>query len=107
MFGRSAEARALIEAGADVDQQNDDGSTALITAAFMAHPDIVQALLDAGADRNIRNNAGSTALDGVEAPFEAVRGVYDYLGAMLGPLGLELDYDRIRETRPEISEMLR
>jgi NAD(P)-dependent dehydrogenase (short-subunit alcohol dehydrogenase family) len=107
MFGRSAEARALIEAGADVDQQNDDGSTALITAAFMAHPDIVQALLDAGADKNIRNNAGSTALDGVEAPFEAVRGVYDYLGAMLGPLGLELDYDRIRETRPEISEMLR
>ena len=107
MFGRSAEAMALIEAGADVDQRNDDGSTALITAAFMAHPEIVQALLDAGADKDIRNNAGSTARDGVEAPFEAVRGVYDYLGAMLGPLGLELDYDRIRETRPEIAAMLR
>jgi NAD(P)-dependent dehydrogenase (short-subunit alcohol dehydrogenase family) len=107
MFGRAAEARSLIEAGADVDQRNDDGSTALITAAFMAHPDIVQALLDAGADRSITNNAGSTALDGVEAPFEAVKGVYDYLGAMLGPLGLKLDYDRIRETRPEIAEMLR
>jgi len=107
MFGRTAEAMALIEAGADVNQRNDDGSTALITAAFMAHPDIVQALLDAGADRSITNNAGSTALDGVEAPFEAVRGVYDYLGAMLGPLGLELDYDRIRETRPEIAAMLR
>jgi NAD(P)-dependent dehydrogenase (short-subunit alcohol dehydrogenase family) len=107
MFGRTAEATALIEAGANVNQRNDDGSTALITAAFMAHPDIVQALLDAGADKEIRNNAGSTALDGVSAPFEAVRGVYDYLGAMLGPLGLELDYDRIRETRPEIAEMLR
>jgi len=107
MFGRTAEAVALIEAGADVDQRNDDGSTALITAAFMAHPDIVQALLEAGADRNMTNNAGSTALDGVEAPFEAVQGIYDYLGAMLGPLGLELDYDRIRETRPVVAEMLR
>jgi hypothetical protein len=107
MFGRTAEAIALIEAGADVNQRNDDGSTALITAAFMAHPEIVQALLDAGADKEIRNNAGSTALDGVEAPFEAVQGIYDYLGAMLGPLGLELDYDRIRETRPEIAAMLR
>jgi len=107
MFGRTAEATALIEAGADVNQRNDDGSTALITAAFMAHPDIVQALLDAGADRSITNNAGSTALDGVETPFEAVRGVYDYLGAMLGPLGLELDYDRIQKTRPEIAALLR
>jgi len=107
IFGRTDEALALIEAGADVNQKNNDGSTALITAAFMAQTEIVEALLEAGADKSITNNAGSTALDSVSGSFEDVRGIYDYLGAVLGPLGLELDYERIQETRPVIAEMLR
>jgi len=106
-FGQADVARLLIEAGADLDQQNNDGSTALITAAFFAREEIVAALLDAGADKSIRNNAGSTALDAVTPPFEAVRDIYDFVGAMLEPYGLELDYDRIEETRPTIAEMLR
>jgi len=106
-FGRTEVATALIDAGADVDQQSNDGSTALLTAAFMCHTEIVAALLDAGADKSIPNNAGSTALDVVTVPFEAIEGIYDYLGAVLGPLGLELDYERIRATRPQIAEMLR
>ena len=107
IFGRTDEALALIEAGADVNQKNNDGSTALITAAFMAQTEIVEALLEAGADKSITNNAGSTALDSVSGSFEDVRGIYDYLGAVLEPLGLELDYERIQETRPVIAEMLR
>ncbi len=106
-FGRTAEARALIDAGADVDQQNNEGSTALLTAAFMCHKEIVEALLAAGADRSIPNDAGSTPLEAVAGPFEDVEGIYDYLGAVLGPLGLQLDYERIRSTRPKIAEMLR
>jgi len=106
-FGRTEAAQMLIEAGADLDQQNNDGSTALITAAFFAHADIVEALLAAGADRNIRNSAGSTALDVVSAPFDDMRGIYDFVGAMLAPYGLELDYERIERTRPTIAEMLR
>jgi hypothetical protein len=35
-----------------------------------------------------------------------MREIYDYLGAVLGPYGLELDYERIRTTRPKIAEML-
>ena len=35
------------------------------------------------------------------------RGAYDYLGAVLGPYGLELDYEYIERTRPKIAEMLR
>ena len=106
-FGKTEIAKALIDAGADVNQRNNDGSTPLLTAAFMCRTEIVEALLAAGADRSIANNAGSTPLDVVTVPFEAVEGVYDYLGAVLGPYGLELDYDRIRETRPVIAEMLR
>jgi NAD(P)-dependent dehydrogenase (short-subunit alcohol dehydrogenase family) len=106
-FGQAESARLLIEAGADLDLQNNDGSTALITAAFFAREEIVAALLDAGADKSIRNNAGSTALDAVAPPFEAVRDIYDFVGAMLRPYGLELDYARIEATRPRIAEMLR
>lgn len=107
IFGQTDIARALIDAGADVNQQNNEGSTPLITAAFMCRTEIVEALLDAGADRNLANYAGSTPLDVVTIPFEEARGIYDFLGAVLGPYGLKLDYDRIEATRPVIAEMLR
>jgi hypothetical protein len=106
LFGQTEIARALIDAGADVNQRNNEGSTPLITAAFMCRTEIVEALLAAGADRNLANNGGSTPLDVVTLPFENVQGIYDYLGAVLGPYGLELDYDRIQATRPVIAEIL-
>jgi NAD(P)-dependent dehydrogenase (short-subunit alcohol dehydrogenase family) len=106
-FGRTEVAKALIEAGADVDQRNNEGSTALLSAASLCRTEIVAALLAAGADRSITNNAGSTPLDVVSAPFEAIKGAYDLLGAVLGPYGLKLDYERLRMTRPQIAEMLR
>ena len=106
-FGRTEAARALIEAGADVDKRSADGATALLTAAFLGRTEIVAALLEAGADRELRNNTGSTALDAVTIPFESVQGIYDYLQTALGPYGLELDYDQIKEARPIIAEMLR
>jgi hypothetical protein len=99
-------ATALIDAGVDVDLRNNDGSTALIAAALLARTEIVRALLDAGADESIRNNTGATALDVAAAPFETMVGVYDFLSAALGPYGLELDYDRIREARPTVAQML-
>ena len=106
-FRQTEAALALIEAGADLDQQNNDGSTALLTAAFFCRTEIVEALLEAGADRSIPNNAGSTALDVVTVPFEALQPTYDFLGTVLAPYGLELDYDRIKQTRPVIADMLR
>lgn len=106
-FGQTAVAQTLIEAGVDLDLRNSEGATALLTAAFFCRTEIVEALLAAGADKSIRNNAGSTALDVVTVPFEAVEGIYDYLGAVLAPYGLVLDYERIKSTRPTIAELLR
>jgi len=106
LFGKTDVVQALIAGGADVNFRNQEGSTALHTAAFFCHPEIVSELLDNGADVNIRNNAGSTALESVQAPFEMVKGYYDYFKNTLGPLGLELDYTYIETTRPEITEML-
>jgi hypothetical protein len=106
-FGHTDVAKALIEAGADLDRQNNDGSTALFSAAFLCRTEIVAALLEAGADKGIPNSTGSTALDAVTRRFEEVKGMYDFLATVLGPFGLELDYERLRTTRPVIAEMLR
>lgn len=106
LFGKTEIALLLIQAGADVNFQNKEGSTPLITAAFFCRPMIVEALLANGADKTIKNNAGSTAKDAVLAPFEEVAGIYDYFRETLGPMGLELNDDYIKETRPKIAEML-
>jgi hypothetical protein len=105
-FGHINIAKALIDAGANLDIKNNDGSTALISAAFFCRTEIVQALLDNGADAQIRNNMGSTALNSVEGPWETVKPIYDLIGAMLAPSGLILDYERIQSTRPNIAAML-
>jgi ankyrin repeat protein len=105
--GKTEVALALIEAGADLNIKNNDGSTPLITAAVFCRTEIVEALLNKGADKNARNNAGKTALQSVSRPFDDVKGIYDRLGAALEPLGLKLDYERIKMTRPRIAEMLR
>ncbi len=84
-FGHTEVASALIDAGADVDQTNNEGSTALHTAALFCHAEIVESLLTGGANKNARNNAGATALDLVSGPFDAMKGTYDSLGAFLKP----------------------
>jgi len=106
-FGHADVAKALIEAGADLNLVNNEGSTALLSAAFLCRTEIVELLLDNGADKNIRNNAGSTALDSVAGPFEDIKPVYELVEAVLGPLGLTLDYEHIKTTRPIIAAMLR
>jgi hypothetical protein len=106
--GQADAAKMLIEAKANLNLQNKDGSTALHTAAFLCHPEIVEALLKAGADKAIKTNTGATALDGALAPWDQVKPVYDFLnGILYKPAGIPLDYNRIQQTRPKIAEMLR
>src|SRR5690606_22059451 len=57
-----AEARRLIEAGADVSVANDYGATPMGLAAEVAHTEILRLLLDAGADADSPNPEGQTAL---------------------------------------------
>lgn len=106
-FGKTGVAKALIESGADMKITNSEGATPLHIAAFFCRTEIVKALLDKGADKNAKNNSSSTALESVAGPFYDVKGIYDSIGKALKPLGLELDYERIKMTRPRIAEMLR
>lgn len=105
-FNKQEIAKALIDAGADLSSTNNDGSTPLHTAAFLCRIEIVEMLLEKGADKSLVNNYGSTALQSISGPWETVEGIYDQFGKDLGPFGLKLDYDYLKETRPKIAAML-
>lgn len=107
VFGKTEIAKALIEAGADVNLTNNEGSTPLHTAAFFCRTEIVKSLLISGANKSIKNKAGSTAIESVTAPFEAVKGIYDYFVNAYGSLGLVLNYEYLQTERPVIALMLK
>ncbi len=107
LFGKTEIAKALIDAGADLNFQNNDGSTALHTASFFCRPEIVQMLLDKGANKTIKNKYNQTAYESVAASFAEVKASYDALGAMLEPMGLKLDHAFLERTRPVIAAMLK
>ena len=106
-FGHKDVVLALIEAGADIDYRNKNGSTPLHIAAFFCYPEITKTLIDKGADKNAVDNEGGTALDGVLLPWNQAKGIYDVMNSIFTPLGVPLDYDRIKSTRPEIVDILR
>ncbi len=105
-FGKIDIAKALIDAGAQLDVTNGDGSTALHSAAFFCRVEIVQMLIDADIDKSVRNNFGATARESVMGPFEAVQPIYDMMQQQLSPFGLQLDMDELEKTRPVIAMML-
>ena len=51
----------MLEAGADIDQRNTLGNTALIEATIGNRRDVVRLLLESGADAGLRNRDRLTA----------------------------------------------
>ena len=107
LFGHAEAAQLLIDAGAKLDFQNNDGSTALHTAAFFCRTEVVNLLIKAGADKSIVNKYGDTPQGSVSAPYEAVEGVYKMMAQQLKPMGLVVDFQHIRNTRPQLAELLK
>lgn len=105
-FDKQEIAKALIEAGADLNLQNNDGSSALHVAAFFCRVESTQLLLDAGANKTLKNKWAATPLETITGPFEEMKPVYEMMKLQLGPLGLDLDLQQIEKTRPVIAIML-
>ncbi len=105
-FGKTAIAKALIDANADLSITNNEGATALHTAAFFCRIEIVQLLIDAKADKTVKNNFGATPRESVMGSFADMKPVYEMLQQQLSPLGLQLDLNEIEKTRPVIAMML-
>ncbi|MCW8850135.1 MAG: ankyrin repeat domain-containing protein [Melioribacteraceae bacterium] len=61
-LGEPEAAKILIEAGADLNYKNMDGSSALLTAIVFGKEKVVKILIDSGADLNIKSSDGSTPL---------------------------------------------
>ena len=54
--------KLLIEAGANLDIQDNGGNTALIGASYNNRPEVVKLLIESGANIDVQNNSGCTAL---------------------------------------------
>lgn len=61
----------LIRDGANIDEQDENGETALFAAALNGDAKIIDQLMIAGADAAIRNNRGMTALHAAAAGGDA------------------------------------
>lgn len=60
--GAEDAARVILELGAAVDERDEKGTTALMTAAAWGHAGVCRLLLERGADANARDDGGDTAL---------------------------------------------
>jgi len=60
--GNTEKIRELIKAGADVNEKNSNGLSALMIAARTGNIDMIKVLIDAKADVNAKSNDGFTAL---------------------------------------------
>jgi hypothetical protein len=107
VFGNPEIAKVLIDAGVDLNIQNNDGSTALHCAAFFCRPEIVKMLLDKHADKMLTNKYNATAYENVSGSFKDMKPAYDMILNALAPMGLKLDYAYVEKTRPQIAAMLK
>ena len=68
-FGKFRNGQNPHRRGANLDIQNNNRDTALMSAAFFCNKEVVKLLLDAGADKSLRNASGATVTEFMSAPW--------------------------------------
>jgi ankyrin repeat protein len=105
LYGKAEVAKALMDAGCDLNLQNKAKGTALHQACFFSHPQIVEMLLSAGADTDKFNFTGLTPEGLIDRAFdEGWKAVYEHTHKTLD---LDLDFDALLESRARIKQILR
>ena len=99
LMGHTNIVTLMLKKGADINGQNRDGVTALITAAFLGRAETVEVLLKHGADPNIRNNDGS-------APMDVAKLDWGTTQFILGILQIEVDRAKVEAGRLQVVKLL-
>ena len=100
LFGQTKVVALLLEAEADVNAKNRDGSTPLHSAAFLGQYETAKLLLENGADVNIRNGDGGTPLDATGVDWETTRFI-------VGMLRIRVDREKVETGRAKVIALLR
>ena len=104
IFGQLDAEKLLIQAGANLNSQNNMGGTPLHMACYFCRPEIVELLLKSGADPKRVNSHGMTPLASVKIELNAEsRAIYEHV---FSSTGLKCDLDEISRTRLQIAEIL-
>lgn len=88
-FGQNAAIRTLLEAGADPNVRNGNGSTPALGTALFGRPDCLETLLDAGADPDLADENGTTTFIALTVPWEMTKGIADLFSMPLDQKSLE------------------
>ncbi len=99
MTGNVPFAKALLAAGAGVDDANRDGSTPLMGAAFLGRIEVLELLMDRGADPMLTSAIGDDALASTRVAVSTT----DYIANLLG---IPLDWDEVAAGRELCAELL-
>ena len=75
----------LLEAKADPNARNGNGSTPSVGAAFFGRPECLQLLLEAGGDPSLADENGTTTYSALDVPWEITKGIADLLMMPLDP----------------------
>lgn len=90
-FGHKDVVLALLNAGAEVDNQDRNQWTALMWAMTNRHKDIAKILLDHGASTDVKSSSGRTALDFVP-PNSEMSDFLQHSGYSIGSAGVTDDF---------------
>ena len=105
IWGHPQVATALLDAGVDVNAQNEDGGTALHGAVFFGRVDVVRVLMDYQVDVTISNNRSEKATDYVTRPFtKELGGTVDFLAELIS---IDVRQNDVRKSLPKMASVLK
>lgn len=104
VFGHTDIVEYLIGKGADLNTCNRSGDTPIHIATFFCHTEIIELLLTHDVTLNVKNDRGSSPLDPVASPWSPE--LEKFYHDIKNFYQIQLDMERIKSSRQEVSDIL-